>query len=226
SDFGTSYIFSPPPICSGCLETELGFLSLEDGRYLPAVVTIAPFTSHTDVSVLVNVLDSESPQHSRVTHFGDRFDFVVRQQIVCNDRFALTLSPRGTLFTRGADGGRAGGTVAAQYAEGKNLEVVNFTLTKAIGGNASSDNPNTDYQGSFDYYRMVGRKGAAIFLGLQHEVSSGQQMVSTEEGLVIPFRNGQVEIAVEQLDLNSNPETQFQARAIVNWGKILHLKDK
>src|ERR1035438_10453783 len=34
SDFGTSFTFSPPPICPKCVETELGFLSLSanDGR--------------------------------------------------------------------------------------------------------------------------------------------------------------------------------------------------
>jgi hypothetical protein len=81
SDFGTSFIFSPPPICSGCVETELGSLSLQDGRFLPAVVTVAPFASHTDFSVLVNLLDSEMLCRNRAMHFGDRFDFVVRQQI-------------------------------------------------------------------------------------------------------------------------------------------------
>jgi hypothetical protein len=43
----------------------------------------------------------------------------------------------------------------------------------------------------------------------------------TEGGLVIPFRSGQVELSTQQLNLNTNPEVQFQARAIVNWGKVL-----
>jgi len=38
---------------------------------------------------------------------------------------------------------------------------------------------------------------------------------------VIPFPNGQVELETAQLDLNTGPEWQFQARVIVNWGKIL-----
>jgi hypothetical protein len=41
-----------------------------------------------------------------------------------------------------------------------------------------------------------------------------------EEGLVLPFRNGQIEIETAQLNLNVKPEWQFQTRAIVNWGKI------
>ena len=41
-----------------------------------------------------------------------------------------------------------------------------------------------------------------------------------EEGLVLPFRNGQIEIETAQLNLNVKPEWQFQTRAIVNWCKI------
>jgi hypothetical protein len=42
--------------------------------------------------------------------------------------------------------------------------------------------------------------------------------------LVIPFRNGQLEIETAQLDLNVKPEWQFQTRIIVNWGKVFPRK--
>jgi hypothetical protein len=222
SDFGTTFIFSPPPICPRCLETELGFQSLGDGRYLPAVVTVAPFATKTDFSVLVNVMDSESPGSDRATHFGNRFDFVVRQQALAKGNFTLVLAPRGTIFVRGVDGGRAGATAAPQNSWGNNLAAANFTWTGGIG--VSAGNPRSDYLGSFDYFRTLDKKGTALFLGFQHEVTAGQQTAGTEEGLIIPFRNGQVEFETAQLDLNVKPEWQFQARVIVNWGAVFSRK--
>lgn len=217
SDYGTTFVFSPPPICGGCVETELGFQSLADGRHIPAVVSYAPFSPRTDFSVLANLLDSEAPNHVRSTHFGNQFDFVLRQQILQKGGFELTLAPRGAAFVRAVDGGRVGATAAPQIAWGRNLAVVNLTFTAAVG--VSAANPRTDYQGVFDYFRTLDNRGTAFFVGFQHEVSAGQQTASTEEGLVIPFRNGQVELETAQIDLNSGFEEQFQARVIVNWGK-------
>lgn len=223
SDFGTSFIFSPPPICAGCVETELGFLSVQDGRYLPTVVSVAPFRTNTDLNVLVNMLDNEAIGGKQVTQFGNRFDFVVRQQVYAKDGFVFTVAPRGTVFSRDIDGGRAGATFAGQYSKRSNMAVANFTFTKAIGSSLS--NPNTDYQDSFDYYRTLTRKGVAVFAGAQHEVATGSsQMISVEQGLVVPFRNGQVELATEKLNLNVQPTWQFQARVVVNWGKIFKRK--
>lgn len=220
SDFGTSFVFSPPPICAGCVEAELGLLSLDSGRYLPAVLSVAPFPTHTDFSVLVNILDSGTTSGKRTTHFGNRFDFVVRHQLLRRGGFVLTLAPRGVVFTRDLEGGRAGGTVGLAYGRGNNLGVINLTYTSAIG--SSPANPKNNYQGSFDYYRTLNPKGYAAFIGLQHETSTGNpQLVSTEGGIVIPFRNGQAELATEQLSLNTHPTWQFQARVIVNWGRII-----
>jgi hypothetical protein len=222
SDFGTTFIFSPPPICSKCIETELGFQTVgSSSQYIPTVVSIAPFKTSTDFSVLVNLLDSESAAGDRTTQFGNRFDFVLRQQALQEGGFLVTIAPRGTLFTRGG-GGRAGATAAPQFSKGNNLSAANFTWTGAIG--TSSSNPKSDYQGYFDYFRTLNEKGAAVFLGLAHEFTAGQQTVGTEEGLVIPFRNGQVELETAQLDLNTSPECQFQTRVIMNWGKILARK--
>jgi hypothetical protein len=222
SDYGTTFIFGPPPICPKCLETELGFQSLSDGRSLPTVITVAPFKTQTDFSVLVNLVDSESPGSDRTTQFGNRFDFVARQQVLVKGGFTLVLAPRGAIFTRGVDGGRAGATAAPQYSWGNNLAAANFTWTGGIG--VSAANPNSDYVGSFDYFRTLDKRGTAFFLGFQHEASAGQQTAGTEEGLVIPFRNGQVELETAQLDLNVKPAWQFEARVIVNWGKILARK--
>jgi hypothetical protein len=221
SDFGTTYVFSPPPICARCIETELGFLD-QDGQYLPLVLSIAPLRTQTDFNVLVNLMDSEWPGNHRVTHFGNRFDFVVRQQAFTKGGFVLTLAPRGTVFVRGTDGGRVGATAAPQYSWGKNQAILNLTWTGAVG--VSAGNPRSDYLTSFDYYRTVDPRGFALFLGVQQEDSAGQQTADTEEGVVIPFHNGQVEISTQQLDLNSSPEWQFQARVIVNWGKVLAKK--
>src|SRR5580658_2697828 len=187
SDYGTTFIFSPPPICSKCVETELGFQSVNSSsQYLPTVVSIAPFKTNTDFSVLVNLLDSESAGNNRTTQFGNRFDFVLRQQLVQKGGFLLTLAPRGAFFTRGVDGGRAGATAGPQYSKGKNLIAANFTWTGAIG--ASAANPRSDYQGFFDYFRTLDEKGTTIFLGFAHELTAGQQTAGVEEGLVIPFR--------------------------------------
>jgi hypothetical protein len=222
SDYGTTFIFSPPPICSKCIETELGFQSVgSSSQYIPTVVSIAPFKTNTDFSILVNLLDSDSSSGDRITQFGNRFDFVLRQQALQKSGFLLTLAPRGALFTLGG-GGRAGATAAPQFSKGNNLFAANFTWTGAIGTSAA--NPKSDYQGYFDYFRTLNEKGAAVFLGFAHELTAGQQTVGVEEGLVIPFRKGQVELETAQLDLNTSPEWQFQTRVIVNWGKILSHK--
>jgi hypothetical protein len=165
SDFGTTFVFSPPPVCPACLETELGFQHLEDGNYVPAVVSLALPHGRTDLNMLVNLLDSEAPQSHRSTHFGNRFDFVVRQQVASRGGFTMSLAPRGTVFDRGGDGGRAGLTAAPQYSWGNNLAILNLTWTGAIG--VSTANPRSDYLTSFDYYRTLQKRGTALFLGLQ-----------------------------------------------------------
>jgi len=157
SDYGTTFIFSPPPICSRCLETELGFQSLSDGRYVPTVISVAPFATNTDFSVLVNLLDSESPGNDRTNQFGNRFDFVVRQQVLSKGGFLLTMAPRGAVFTRGPKAGRAGATAAPQYSKSDNLIAANITWTGGIG--TSATNPSSDYQGFFDYFRTLDKGG-------------------------------------------------------------------
>ena len=220
SNFGTTFVFSPQPICSRCAETELGLLLVDDGRYLPAVFSLTPFSSKTDFSVLVNVLDSQVANGERTTHFGNRFDFVVRQRLLQRGGVVVTVAPRGVVFTRDLEGGRIGGSLAAQYGLGKNLGVVNLTYTGAV--DSSPTNPTNNYQASFDYYRTLSEKGFALFAGFQHEYSTDNpQAIGTEAGLILPFRNGQVELASQQLALNTNPTWQFQARVTVNWGKLL-----
>jgi hypothetical protein len=216
SDYGTTFIFSPPPICSKCVETELGLESISPSRYIPSVLSIAPFKTNTDFSVLVNLLDSESSNGDRTIQFGNRFDFVVRQQIYQKGGFLFTLAPRGAVFTRGMAAGRAGVTAGPQFSKGNNLIAANITWTGGIG--MSTANPKSDYQCFVDYFRTLDKRGTTLFAGFAHELSGGLQTVGTEEGLVIPFRNGQVELETAQLDLNVNPEWQFQTRVIVNWG--------
>ena len=222
SDFGSSFTFSAPPICPGCVETEFGFLNLEDGNYVPAIISIALPTGHTDVNFIVNLLDSEAPNSKRATQFGNRLDFVVRQQVATKGNFALTLAPRGTIFVRGTDGGRAGLVAAGQDSWGKDQVIVNLIWTGAIG--VSAANPRSDYLTQFDYTRALQERGTALFLGFQQEHSGGDESAATEVGVVIPFRNGQVELASQQLNLNTNPQVQFQANFIVNWGKVFGRK--
>lgn len=220
SNFGTTFVFSPQPVCRGCVETELGFVSLDEARFLPVALSVSPLSPSTDFSVLVNVMDSQIADGKRTTHFGNRFDFVLRQRVLQRGGVVVTIAPRGVVFTRDLEGGRVGATVAAQYGRGRNLGVVNLTYTGAIGGGAA--NPASNYQGSFDYYRTLSEKGVALFAGFLHEYSTGNsQTVGTEAGLVLPFRNGQVELASQQLGLNTDPAWQFQARVTVNWGKLL-----
>jgi hypothetical protein len=217
SDFGTSFTFSPP-ICAGSFEAELGYLSLQDGRYAPAVVTFAPSWLHGDASVLGNVLDSESPQSRRATHFGDRLDFAIREKVLDRQGLVLTLAPWGTAFLRGVQGGRAGAAAVPQFTSGRNQYIAEFSLTGAIG--VSAGNPRTDYIEAFDYARALGDRGFSLFAGAQHEITAGQQTVGIEQGLVIPFRNGQTELDAAQLNLNTSPAAQFQARVIVNWSRV------
>ena len=220
SDYGTTFIFSPAPICAQCVETESGFESVSGGSLLlPAVVSIAPFKTNTDLSVLVNLVDSESAAGHRTTQFGNRFDFVVRQQVFAKGNFLLSVAPRGAVFTRSVEGGRAGAALAPQFSTGKNLLAANFAWTGAIG--ASAANPRSDYQGFADYFRTLDSRGTGLFAGFAHEFTAGQQTVATEEGLILPFRNGQVEVETAQLDLNTKPQWQFQTRVTVNWGKVL-----
>lgn len=186
---------------------------------MPGVVTIALPGGHTDLNALVNLLDSEVPQTRRTTQFGNRFDFILRQQVVTRGGFVLTLAPRGTVFVRGGDGGRAGLAAAPQYAWGRNLVIANFSWTGGIA--VSAANPRSDYLSAFDDYRTLQSRGTALFAGIQHELTAGQNTIGIEQGLVLPFRNGQVELATEQLNLNTNPAVQVQARVIVNWGKWL-----
>jgi hypothetical protein len=218
SDFGTSFCFSPP-ICAGCVETELGFESLQDGRYAPAVVTVAPGWLRGDASVLVNALDSEALQMRRSTHFGNRLDFAIREKVLDHGGFSLTLVPWGAAYVRGIQGGRAGAAALPQFTLGSHQLVAEFSLTGAVG--VSAGNPRTDYLQAFDYTRAIGRRGYSVFTGLQHEILGGDQTVGMEQGMVVPFRNGQIELDIQELTVNVDAEVAFQARAIVNWGKLL-----
>ncbi len=220
SNFGTSFVLSPQPVCPGCVETELGLLLLDSGRFLPAAFSVAPFSTNTDFSVLVNLLDSQIENGERTAHFGNRFDIVVRQRLLQRSGVIVTIAPRGVVFTRDLEGGRIGGSLAAQYGNGNNLGVINLTYTGAIG--SSPTNPKNNYQGSFDYYRTLSEKGVAVFAGFQHDCSTGNPYaIGTEAGFVLPFRDGQVELASQQLSLNTHPAWQFQARVTVNWGNLL-----
>jgi len=187
------------------------------------VLTIA-LVPKTDFSVLLNLLDSESANHDRTTSFGNRVDLVLRCQAASRGGFELTVAPRGTILLRGIDGGRAGATVAPQFNWGRNLAILNLTWTGAVG--VSAANPRSDYLTSFDFYRTLDNRGTALFAGAQQEYTAGNNTIGTEQGLVIPFRNGQVEIETAQLQWNTSLEVQFQARVIVNWGKILGRRSK
>ncbi len=110
-----------------------------------------------------------------------------------------------------------------QYTNGNNLVVANATATRALANNTRCG--RNDWQGSFDYYRMLSSQGFAIFAGIQHEASTGNgNAIGIEQGLVFPFQNGQVELAAESCNLNSKPVLQLQARVIVNWKRILGKK--
>jgi hypothetical protein len=119
---------------------------------------------------------------------------------------------------RDIQGGRAGAVLLPQYTWGKNQIVAEFVLTGAVG--VSAENPRTDYQEAVNYTRSIGNRGYAVFVGMLHEVSGSDHSIGSEIGGVIPFRNGQIELATEQLTLNSEPATQIQAFVIVNWGKV------
>jgi hypothetical protein len=222
SDFGTTYVFSPPPVCGGCVETELGFLHLGDENVVPSVVTFALPRGHTDISTLVNLLDSDTVNGRRATRFGDRFDFVIRQQLWTKGGFTMTVAPRGAVYVRSTDGGRAGITLAPQYSRGRNLFVLNLTETAGVG--VSDTNPRSDFLVQADYFRTLEKRGTAVLFGYQQEQTAGTATASIEEGVVLPFRNGQVELSTQQINLNGTPQAQVQAKVIVNWGSVLKRK--
>jgi hypothetical protein len=169
--------------------------------------------------VLVNAVDSEAPGTRRITHFGNRLDFALRSKVLDHNGLVLTLAPWGTAFIRGIQGGRAGAVLLPQYTRGNDQFIAQFFLTGAVG--VSSGNPRVDYIGAFDYTRAVGQRGYAFFAGFQHEITAGEQTLGIEQGIIVPFRNGQVELAAQQLTLNTDPAMQYQARVIVNWGHLL-----
>jgi hypothetical protein len=213
SDFGTTFVFSPGPICRRCFEAELGIASVADDRSLPAVLTWAPF-DRTDFSLLANLAESSAPSGKRTTHLGDRVDLVVRRKVFDSNGFLLSVAPRGTIDLRDDRGGRAGGTIAGQYAKGNGILVGNLTLT---GGVVSSPvNPRLDYQASFDFFRALDHRGTAVFVGFQHEASTANHpQWSTEEAVVLPFPDGQVELATQQVSLNLQLAWQVQARVVL-----------
>jgi hypothetical protein len=217
SSIGTSFTFSLPIACGACLETELGYSYLADGHQVPAILT-AGLTKYTDLSAQVNLLDSELNGTDRVTQFGNRVDLILRQQAMKNNTFALTLAPHGTIFLRGGDGGRAGITGAPQFTWGANQLLANITWTGAVG--VSDSNPRSDEVAAFDWSRTVQERGTAIFAGFQQETTAGTTTASIEEGMVLAFKNAQVELATEQLNLNTSPQVQVQARLVVYWGKV------
>lgn len=82
-------------------------------------------------------------------------------------------------------------------------------------------NPKNDYQGAFDYAWSLTKSGAAVFAGIFHEIPAGSpQMFSVEQGFILPFKNGQVEFQVGELNLNTKPMWGFQTRIIANFQKI------
>ena len=95
--------------------------------------------------MLVNFADSEPANGHRVLQFGNRFDFVIRQQVYAKGNFIMVMAPRGTAFARGVSGGRAGAAAAPQYSKGNNLAIANFTWTAAV--DTSAANPRSDYVG-------------------------------------------------------------------------------
>lgn len=218
SNFGTSFVFGPTPIGKNHIEGELGCTSLDDQRLLSSAITLAPFSTRTDITVLTNLLESEMPVGRRTTHSGSRVDIVMRNLILEQNGFALGVAPRASFLIRNESGGRVGATIAGQYNTGNNLYVANLTATAGVKNSAS--NPSRDYIGAFDYYRTISTAGAAFFVGCQYEKpTNALRTISIEQGLVIPLRDGQVEFAIEELNINLRTVLQFQVRVTLNFGK-------
>ena len=67
-----------------------------------------------------NILDNQLVNGERTAHFGNRFDFVVRQRLLQSGGFIVTVVPRGTVFTKDLEGGQIGGSIGAQYGSDSN----------------------------------------------------------------------------------------------------------
>jgi|SRR5579872_1321721 len=222
SDFGTSFTFSVPPVCPGCVEVETGIARTSELFSVPAVLTIAPLNSHTDFTVLFNSFQNSSVSGRRVNQTGSELDLVIRQQVFASEHLTVAIAPRAAIFTRGGLSPRFGAALGVQYGRGPNTLVVNSTLT----GTASPviGNPSLDYLTSGDYYRALGSKGYSIFAGLQHEIFSQTQIASFEQGLVVPVKHGQIEFNLQELGINGRTVLQQQVKLILNTGKIIGKK--
>lgn len=219
SGFGTSFAFGPAPISQGSFESELGSVYLSNSRYFPVVLTFAPFGEENDLSIMANVLDIETDASGHTaTYFGDRAMVIFRQNILREESFSCTLAPAGTLFLRDTHGGALGGAVALRYVQGNNQFVGNINGMIPVAGTDADAN----YQVAVDYSRALSESGYVVFFGVQNIYIPGNASTfGIEQGVVLPFRDGQLEFAAEQFSPVSDIAWQFQVRVVVNWGRVV-----
>ena len=219
SDFGTSFAFSPP-ICAGCVR-DRARVPLPPGRPL------CPGGAHRG-SRLAARRCKRARQCARFRGPARTPFHPLRQPpgLRHSRKSAWTAMAWCSRLRRGAQP-----SSAASRADAPGLSLSRSSPSARTRSSASlasrersASRPETRAPitwKSFDYTRSIGERGYNIFAGLQHELTAGEQTIGIEEGMTIPFRNGQVELATEQLTLNTDPAVQFQARVIVNWGKLL-----
>jgi len=100
SNFGTSFVFGPQPVCRGCVETELGFASLEEGRFLPRLSACPAFEQYRLLG---------AGERSGQPGIGRQQNDPLRQSVrlrgppegaSARRAGSLSIAPRGVVFTR------------------------------------------------------------------------------------------------------------------------------
>ncbi len=213
SNFGTSFTFGPSTICKGCVQTELGTLSIERSHTISSMITVAPFT-RTDVSISSNLLESTSSNGKRQSALGKRVDVIIRQSVPAGKSIAFTIAPR---FASADGASGIGGSLVAQYV--KNQIVTVFNATAIQSPSESAYIPRLDEQLALNVSRMLGSRGASVFTGAYARNADDSETVGLEGGFVYPFRNGQLEFATEYLNTAGVTSWQYQMRVTKNWGK-------
>ena len=192
SDIGTSFTFSANPICAKCVELEVG-ASVERGiKVQPEIVGTYGIGKIADVTALIS--------DNQVSVMG-------RLMLLNRNRFTITVAPMYSRITNVSNSSLLGGAVALSYEQNKNIYVFNALALQSTSGRVDNNRLV-----SFNYFRTISNSGYALFAGLQRDAALN--ISNVEQGVVIPFRHGQLEFEIEEQDVG-NPVFIGQVRFIV-----------
>ncbi len=174
----------------GTVELELGGFFAENVGALPTSVKFTPdvsgFFHRTEIAVSFDTLSSVKTRGDRETRFGDTLTVAVRRAIYESDALSFALAPVATLFLRGEDGARLGGTAIAAYGRDVNSIVFNLGLTGATS--SSPSNPSVQLDLATDFFHSLSDR-LTIFAGaLFEKASESTGAFSLDQGLAFRVR--------------------------------------